>query len=377
MNILIIGYRRIPAIARLLSRIKEYDLCPKNIFLCIDGPADKDHVRNVLKEHFQHLNIEVVTQEINLGLKEHVIFACDLASQYGDFIVLEEDCDISPSILEFAASAVDFYRHDAKIAGVSLYRYSNIEMSNTRFTPINDGADVFFMKVPSSSGQCWTNEQWGLFKSWLHLNDDRLDVMYENIPKKVAEWPNNSWKKMFWAYIADTNKYFVYPYVSLSTNVSDGGGENIPNSTSYFQVPLMYGTKADYNFTSFDQSKICYDQFFELEALKDPSLYGLPSHSKIAINLHGLRTLDKPEYDYILGYGGLSPFKTFGLSYKPVELNVLMGHHGDVITLSQEVTGQYYDFEYLTGLKFHNKNFLMWLLKTLFEKLKVILRVKV
>ena len=76
----------------------------------------------------------------------------------------------------------------------------------------------------------------------------------------------------------------------------------------------------------------------------------------------------------ILGYGGLSPIKTFGLSYKPVELNVLMGHEGNEITLSQEVSNQNYDFEYLTGLKFHNKIFLMWFFKSLFKKLKALMR---
>ena len=61
-------------------------------------------------------------------------------------------------------------------------------------------------------------------------------------------------------YIVEKDKYFVYPYFSLSTNASDAGEHcRIPNND--FQVSLIQG-KFNYRLPSFDDA-IKYDVFFE------------------------------------------------------------------------------------------------------------------
>ena len=61
----------------------------------------------------------------------------------------------------------------------------------------------------------------------------------ENIlPKYITQWNTQSWLKYFMRYIVETNKYFVYPYFSLTTNVSEVGEHcKIPNND--FQVSLQ------------------------------------------------------------------------------------------------------------------------------------------
>ena len=63
----------------------------------------------------------VIVPEKHLGLVEHVHRAGALASEYSAIILLEDDLVASPAYYHYAASALDFYRDDDRIAGVSLY----------------------------------------------------------------------------------------------------------------------------------------------------------------------------------------------------------------------------------------------------------------
>ena len=69
----------------------------------------------------------------------------------------------------------------------------------------------------------------------------------EKIPEYLNGWPESSWLKYHTRYCIETDRYFVYPYVSLSTNFSDAG-EHADVTVNDHQVELMIN-KEKYSFS--------------------------------------------------------------------------------------------------------------------------------
>ena len=196
-----------------------------------------------------------------------------------------------------------------------------------RFEPQHCEYDTYFLKVAQSWGQVWTNKKWKPFKLWLSNNPEFIKD--NTIPQALNQWPESSWLKFHDRYCIEKGKYFVYPYVAVSTNCSDAG-EHSKKTVTDHQVELMYGKKK-YRFSQFSNQAIMYDEFMEREHLG--KYLGL-SDDELSVCLWGTRpnctykryvlTIDDLPYEYV---------RKFGLFLRPAELNVMRGFEGKDIKL--------------------------------------------
>jgi len=170
---------------------------------------------------------------------------------------------------------------------------------------------------------------WSEFKKWYKDNDG--DIKPENdIPIVLTRWANSSWLKYYMKFIIKTNKYFVYPYVSLSSNTSEKGEHNVSSSNMY-QVSILYG-KHNYNFCTLDDG-IKYDVFLENQGLAkylDSNIVD----SELCIDLYGIKS-NNNNRRYILTRRNLNytKMRSYGLRMRPHDANIIYGASGDDIHL--------------------------------------------
>lgn len=82
---------------------------------------------------------------------------------------------------------------------------------------------------------------WKPFRKWLEKWDCNFDEV--DTYSIIKGW-DKAWSKYFEAYLILTNKFFIYPYTSLSTNFSDVGVHtNEGQISNSYQVELIYGRK--------------------------------------------------------------------------------------------------------------------------------------
>jgi len=260
--IIVVTFNRPKALNRLLSSLKDacYDGY-KNIplIISIDYSGNNDCADIAHNFTWPYGIKHVIVQQENLGLKKHILQCGDLSSTHDAIIVLEDDLFVSPAFYDYAQRAFSFYKNDKDIAGIGLYNYRFNEIAFCPFEPIADGYDNYFLQVPCSSGQLWTKAQWHLFKEYTITNtSEKVDLL----PASVVAWPSaTSWKKIFFQYLLETNRYFVYPRISLTTNFGDIG-QHHDNDLKVWQTPLLL-EKMDFRFSKPDDSIFVYDAFFE------------------------------------------------------------------------------------------------------------------
>ena len=146
-----------------------------------------------------------------------------------------------------------------------------------------------------------------------------------HLPKSICSW-KKSWLKYHTRYCIEHNKYFVYPYVSLSTCFSDAG-EHTGDSMTIVQVPLLFGNKDAYHFAP----TVRYDAFFENQDLS--SYLNIPP-SELCVDIYGEKNKrENLRYWLTRDIKDLKIVKSFGLKLKPVELNIIFGISGSDIFL--------------------------------------------
>jgi hypothetical protein len=207
------------------------------------------------------------------------------------------------------------------MAGISLYHYQHNESTKLPFEVIVDEFDAYFMKVPSSWGQLWTKLQWENFKDW--YNQKQIVSEQDYLPDDVVAWPESSWKKYFCKYLVETNRYFVYPKTSFTTNTG-AVGEHHNHITALHQSALSMQNN-NYRLPQFNETLNCYDQFFEL--IPKSTNFNLPIDiGDIEIDIFGSKPLLKVEKKYLLSSKKCNhPVKCYKLDYFPVNLNVIRG----------------------------------------------------
>jgi hypothetical protein len=244
--------------------------------------------------------------------------------------MLEDDLYLSPCFYKYAIQALDFYRNDEKIAGISLYSQKYNETARKPFEPVNDGNDVYFMQLASSWGQAWTKNQWDNFYQW--YNEKKfLEKDKNNIPKNIRNWPKTSWKKYFNKYLIETGKYFVYPYVSLTTNMREKGVHAKENS-NILQVPFYICNFKKYKFSNLANSISVYDSFHENTKLK--SYIKNIRENKLIVDIYGTKEEGNNE-KYLLTTKIINKeiINSYGLKMKPHDLNVIENIRGKDIFL--------------------------------------------
>ncbi|HJV48210.1 MAG TPA: hypothetical protein VJ549_02945 [Geothrix sp.] len=331
LAIVVIGYNRPHALSRLLDSLDRvaFDGHQVPLIISLDRSGNEEVQRVAEAFAWKHGPKTVRTFPQRLGLKKHVLACGDLTRDHEHLIVLEDDLYVSRNLYRFATQAIAFYQHDDRIAGISLYTHLWNVACDRPFLPLDDASDVFFMQYACSWGQIWSRDKWNRFVEWLaqHEGDFHPDP---SIPFNVAEWSDHSWLKHHIRYCIETDRFFVYPRVGLSTNFSDKGQHNVGQENGY-QIVLQERGSEPYRFLSLDDSRAVYDAFFESRALG--RALGIDA-AELCVDLYGIkRNQAKARYWLTLEPAGYKVLRTFDLAFRPQESNVLHEVPGNSIKL--------------------------------------------
>lgn len=327
MNIAIVSlaYNRIDSLKRqLVSLEKAY--YPTNVDLVISiDKSDTAVVEGFADSYqWQHGRKTVVKHETRLGTRNHVLSLDYLFGSYDALVVLEDDITVAPSFMLYAQACLQQYNGDTRIAGISLYNFNINYQTELPFSPVKSQWDVYFMNCAQSWGEVWTREQWLRFKKWYSDHSGSFNI--SNLPQCLNEWPAKSWLKYHTRYCIEEDKYFVYPYYSLSTNNAEPG-VNQRTADTLYQSEMLMGKQEQYCLPTFDECPIRYDGFFNPKFLSESLDIDKGS---LTVDLYG--NVPNTTYNrYVLSTRPL-PFKvvkSFGLELHPMEMNVLMDRGGN------------------------------------------------
>ena len=329
--IVVIGYNRVDSMERLLNSLNNVDYCGQTlpIFISIDT-SGSDIVERFAHEFiWKHGKKTVLTYLERLGLRNHILKCGQLTEQYDSIAVFEDDIYVSPNFYNYMKLAVEFYNNNQHIAGISLYNHLWHPGVNRFFTAEHSQYDTYFLQFAQSWGQIWFKKPWQDFIEWYKSNNEEFEE-YFDMPDYVTEWPKSSWLKYHIKYCIKNDKYFVYPYISISTNFADSG-EHVIISNSTYQVPLQFGIKTDYNFAPFDQNCIKYDAFFERQEL---GKYLGVDEKKICVDIYGQKKNNQyRKYWLTMEKIDCQIINSFALKLRPHEMNIIMDIGGQDIFL--------------------------------------------
>ena len=318
--IVVIAYNRPLSLERLLSSLQDVDFEGISVPLIISiDYSEKDSVYDIAAAYeWPYGEKRIIKHDKNLGLRNHVLFCGDLVSDYDAIVVLEDDLVVSPAMFSYTWRAVEYYNNNDSIAAISLYAKRFNETAMKPFEPANYGDDTYFVQTAESWGQVWMKRQWMMFREWYKENAEPFTDA-ENIPLNVCRWGENSWKKYHIKYCIECNKWTVYPYVALSTCMGDAG-EHFENSTSLWQVPLLFGTKHEYKFADLNEKNaVKYDAYLERCYKED-----------ICMDLYGKKQ-NYGSFMFVITSKHLpyEAVESYGLSMRPHEMNIYHTVPGD------------------------------------------------
>ena len=345
--IIVIAYNREESLKRLLTSLNNaiYESDDITLIISIDKSDNEKVYKTADEFDWKHGIKKTILSDENLGLKKHVLKCGDYVYEYENIIVLEDDLYVSKNFYSYACQALEFSMDKQEIAGVSLYNHELNVHVREPFKAIDDGYDNYYMQFAQSWGQAYSKEQWHEFKSWLD-NNDSMDLCSENVPANVSSWSDKSWLKYFIKYVIDTDKYFIYPRVSHTTNFGDEG-THAKDSVSDLQVMLSFVNEKKYNFSSIDESGSVYDAFFENIKIKKAVSDKLKSlgintdYEEIGVDLYGYR--ESISRRFILSSKAM-PYKvlySYARKLRPIDANILLDCQGDELFLYDTLEKDY------------------------------------
>lgn len=329
--IVVIGYNDEIRLERLFHSLNSafYD---ENVDIIISIDYSENKLVRELVEGFSWKFGKKITRffEKKQGLKKHILSCGDFLMEYDALIILEDDLIVSPCFYNYARNAVEYYKKDMRIAGISLYSPQWNYDANYPFEPQKNGKDTYFIQYAQSWGQIWLKEQWIEFKDWLNDHEDYFEGERKSyVPQNLYQWGKNSWLKYHIAYCMECDKFFVYPYDSYSTTFSEAGVHSKITLTR-FQVNLMIMEKKEFIFSDLSKDSVCYDTFLESVLLKN--YFERYESSNVCVDLNGkkrdFKCADKLISTQILDFEVLDEY---ALQLRPLEMNILMDLKGEGI----------------------------------------------
>jgi hypothetical protein len=318
-------YNRPRSLARLMQSIQNAQF-PEGadipLVISLDNAGRHPEVETVAQNFRWSNGPKVILRHTErLGLVGH-FFACgDLTQQYGAIVYLEDDLFVSPVFYFFASQALEFYKAEARIAGISLYRLGFNGYTRQPFIPYPDEADVFFVQVPYTQGEAFTADQWNRYCTWrsVHPHSGAISTpMHES----WSRFQPDEWFPDWARYLSDTHRFFVYPRVSLSTGFGDAGS-HFAKPTGFFQVPLQQ-EKIHYQMKALDNSLAVYDSYFEILPERLNRLTDAFQEYSFSVDFYATRTKTELPTEYILTTRYCrKPLLSFGKTMRPPEANVI------------------------------------------------------
>ena len=329
--IVVIAYNRDKSLARLLNSIGNAYIEEATTLIVSIDKSDNPLVAQVANEYLWKFGQKkVVCHKQNLGLRNHILGSGKYLAKYDAIIILEDDLIVSNNFYTYAVQAVDKYFDNEEIAGISLYSFGVNYQTFYPFTPQPSQYDTYFMKCAQSWGQVWMKRSWKDFEMW-YANHSEDEFDHRILPPSICSWSAKSWLKYHTRYCIESGKYFVYPYISLTSNCGETG-THLKFSSPIFQRPVAEMQQSYvYKFPDLTETAVKYDGFFEAERIyKKLGLH----EADLCIDL----TTSKNTYGdkhYILTTKrlGFRVVKNYGLSFTPIELNVINDCPGNMIYL--------------------------------------------
>lgn len=325
--IVVVGYNRLNSLRRLLNSIlnASYTVNDIPLVISIDCSGDTELYNYVNQFQWPYGEKYVNIEKSRLGLKNHIFKCGDLVEFFQAIILLEDDLYVSPFFYDYSVATVNKYGEDERIAGISLYTNEINGYVGLPFSPTHNGSDVFLMQDVSTWGQCWTEQMWKSFKSWFYSSTN-LDIQNADMPNRIKQW-KKAWSKYYNAYVVSTERYFLYPYVALTTNFNDAG-EHSEESNSVVQTNMLWGNRS---FVLHEYEHLVkYDIFFN-----NVELYKwLPCiNDVVELDIYGFRPDIKKRYLLSSKQLAYKIVSSFGCSLRPIELNIKFSIPGNDIFL--------------------------------------------
>ena len=325
--IVVVAYSRPKETRRLIESIIKghFDGDNVDLIVSIDKSNCQKEVYDSCKDaEWLNGSYSVIMQEKRLGLRPHILKCGELTAKYDAIILLEDDLVVSPNFYRYTKNALDFYKNDDRIAQISLYSYAVNEFVSRPFSPEKNEYDVYAMRVTQSWGECWSRSMWNNFMASPYYRSSILDKRAD-LPSNVNNWKENSWKKNFTNYLADSGKYVIYPYYSFTTNYTIAG-EHSKMEVPDYHVLMQMGDVHEFKFCSLEDC-IKYDLFFERENLnlKIPEL----ESKKYCLDLYGKKT-EFGDADVLISTAR-KKYEVLGeylLTRKPQEMNLVFPEYG-------------------------------------------------
>ncbi len=328
--IVVIGYNRVDCLRWLTASLlkAKYEKSTPLVFSidCSGCTEVYDFVNNF---EWPYGDKYVRIQKERLGLKRHIYECGDVSQYFKAVIILEDDTFVTSGFYSFYDSAVDYYKDDKNITCISGYLNRINGYAELPFDPLYNGNDVIAMQEISSTGECFTQEMWREFRQWLsidcHTSDDYIDAI--DMQPSIKKW-KRAWTKYYNAYMVETNKYCIYPIISVVTNCG-AIGEHSDSTNTFVQTNIEMGLRR-FDFSPFaDLTK--YDIFFN-----NIDIYNYVGISKddLCIDLYGTNPNIRGK-KYLLSIKNL-PYKverSFGLNFRAPEINVMLNIPGGDIKL--------------------------------------------
>lgn len=390
-TIIVAGYRRENSIRRLLKSLlhAKYPSEGVKVIISLDGGYSTEvlKISQDFENRFEYGEVTIINRDQNIGLRSHMLWCGKQALNDGSVIVLEDDIYVDPQFYMYSLAALNHYGNSEKIAGIALYSQRYNEYADLPFIPFENGYSTYLMQVACSWGQLWTAEHWKGFQDWYSKNQNSQLDNIEELPEIARKWSNNSWKKYFSAYIAITNKYFVYPYRSYTTNCCDLGGKHNNVGSNRFQVPMALPSRKDDQFTFCkpELENIVYDSYMEPSSKIIKKLFELEVDERdLCIDFYSSKpnSLMQRQNFCITSKDTTNPKEIYDLSIKPFEMIKKFGNSkAGAISftktkyLKDSPYPNYYILsKYLSNFSAGNKSFIkqliMFNIKKIFNKKK-------
>jgi len=238
LNVVVIAYNRPVLLRALLNQLGEIDLnALLDISISLDGQCNPECLELAREFCNKRNRGEVITHAKRLGLRRHVMECGDYAAAKGDFVMFEDDLNLSPGVIKYFENTSQIFRTVDNVRQISSFSIHWNEYERTPFMPVCNGLPYFYAALGSSWGQYWTVDWWQEFSEWMSENS-KMDFDSIDLHEYVKSWGDKSWKKYFNAFLLLNNYKVVYPVDQYSSHNAIGGTHsNVP--TGSFK-PLAY-----------------------------------------------------------------------------------------------------------------------------------------
>ena len=328
--IVAVGYNRVESLKRLIGSLQnaDYEGDVVSLIISIDNSGEDavEQYASTVAWPFGELIIKTYPER--MGLRKHILTCGDYVYNYDAIAVIEDDIYVSPAFYRFMKQSVRYYENDMNIAGISLYSHLWNENVQRPFCPEKRAYDIYFLQYAQSWGQIWMPKQWKMFRDWYENHSGEIEADNKT-PKHITQWAKTSWLKYHIKYCIENNKYFVYPYLSFSTNFVEVG-QHCKTSNKIYQVPMDYENFRDFFLPPYGSTEVpYYDAFFERQI--DPA--DIKLDDRVMVDLYGAKNCGPERYIISTRRLDYKIVKKYGLHLRPQEMNVFLDIPGEDIFL--------------------------------------------